>query len=122
MASPKTFLPSATPQVPESPKKENCRGIRPEGLFRRIGAADSALSTTALLFGWFTPLTGGIGYVVVSYILFLVFYVMLTSFGGRRRNQRPSGFGFALQRRLHSCGSIAIRRHVHFDPSTTTHV
>jgi len=78
-----TFLPDLELREPEGQKRK-LHGVRAEELFSVLGAAAAALSTTALLFGWFTPLTGGVGFVVVSYLLFLLFYVMLTSFSGQR--------------------------------------
>ena len=81
--SQRTFVTTRDESKPDAAKRQ-LRAIRAEELFSVLGAAGASLATTALLFGWFTPLTGGVGFVVVSYILFLVFYVMLTSFGGQR--------------------------------------
>jgi phosphate transport system permease protein len=79
----RTFLPERETLAPDGDKRK-LHGVRAEELFSVLGAAVAALSTTMLLFGWFTPLTGGIGFVVFSYALFLLFYVMLTSFTGQR--------------------------------------
>ncbi|TXK19479.1 phosphate ABC transporter permease PstA [Homoserinibacter sp. GY 40078] len=53
--------------------------------FDLLGAAAAALATSSLLFGWLAPLTGVVGWVVVSYLLFIGFYVLLTSFLGDRQ-------------------------------------
>ena len=79
----RTFLPNREVLAPEGEKRK-LHGVRAEELFSVIGAAVASLATTMLIFGWFTPLTGGVGFVVVAYFLFLIFYVMLTSFNGQR--------------------------------------
>jgi len=68
----RTFLPQNNEDVAVGAKRK-LHGVRAEELFAVLGAAAGALATTMLLFGWFTPLTGGVGFVVVSYILFLIF-------------------------------------------------
>lgn len=77
----RTFLPSTSDTPPEGAKRK-LRGARAEDLFSILGAAVASLCATALLFGWLTPMTGAIGFVIVSYVLFILFYVMLISFGG----------------------------------------
>jgi len=43
------------------------------------GALVAAVSLATLLFGWFTPLTGAIGWVVVAFISFIAFYSLLVA-------------------------------------------
>ncbi|MEL4320229.1 phosphate ABC transporter permease PstA [Leifsonia sp. YIM 134122] len=47
--------------------------------FNLWGAAVAAIAMAALLFGWFTPLTGQVGWAVVAFVLFIVFYALLVS-------------------------------------------
>ena len=54
--------------------------------FNLLGAAAAALASATLLFGWLTPLTGLIGWVVVSYLLFLTFYAVLTALRSDRQD------------------------------------
>ncbi|MHC5797383.1 phosphate ABC transporter permease PstA [Lacisediminihabitans sp. FW035] len=53
--------------------------------FNLIGAALAAVALTTLLFGWFTPLTGGIGWVVVAFLSFLGFYILLVALRSDRQ-------------------------------------
>lgn len=55
------------------------RKMRLEDKFDMIGGAVAGLSLTFLLFGWFTPLTSDIGFVIVAFILFLGVYALLIS-------------------------------------------
>jgi phosphate transport system permease protein len=56
------------------------RKMRLEDKFDMIGGAFAGLSLTFLLFGWFTPLTSDVGFVVVAFILFLGVYALLISY------------------------------------------
>ena len=42
-----------------------------------IGAGVAGLALSSLLFGWFTPMQGGIGFVVVAFLSFIALYVTL---------------------------------------------
>lgn len=50
--------------------------------FDLIGGGVAAAAMASLLFGWFAPLSGGIGWVVVAYGCFLGLYVLLVSLNG----------------------------------------
>lgn len=56
-----------------------------EERFDLLGAAAAGLATSTLLFGWLAPLTGVVGWVVVSYLAFLGYYVLLTALVGDRQ-------------------------------------
>jgi phosphate transport system permease protein len=47
--------------------------------FNIIGALVAAVALATLLFGWFTPLTGVVGWVVVAFVSFIAFYSLLVS-------------------------------------------
>jgi phosphate transport system permease protein len=53
--------------------------------FDLIGALASSMAASTLLFGWFTPLVGVVGWVVVSFLLFILLFVLLASFSGDRQ-------------------------------------
>ncbi|WP_295786016.1 phosphate ABC transporter permease PstA [uncultured Microbacterium sp.] len=47
--------------------------------FDLLGSAAAALALSTLMFGWLTPMTGVVGWVVLSFIGFLGVYAVLTS-------------------------------------------
>ena len=47
--------------------------------FNVIGALVASVAITSLLFGWLTPLTGEVGWVIVAYLLFIAIYVLLVA-------------------------------------------
>ena len=53
-----------------------------EERFNVVGAAAAGISVAILLFGWFAPLTGEVGWAVVAFIGFLGFYAALVSLKG----------------------------------------
>jgi phosphate transport system permease protein len=46
--------------------------------FNIVGAGAAAASTATLMFGWVAPLTGIVGWLVLSYLLFIALYTILT--------------------------------------------
>lgn len=66
-------------------ERRRLRGQTFEERFDLLGAAAAALATSTILFGWVTPLTGVIGWIVVSYLAFIGFYVLLTSLSADRQ-------------------------------------
>ena len=53
--------------------------------FNIVGALVASIALTSLLFGWFTPLIGGVGFVVVAFILFVGFYIILVALRSDRQ-------------------------------------
>jgi phosphate transport system permease protein len=86
---PKTATPKTTPRTTlgEAPEvgAVNLGSRRKLGGFSRgqlldiLGAAAGAFAITTLLFGHIAPLSGKLGYVVLTYLLFLGLYATLTS-------------------------------------------
>lgn len=62
--------------IAEAPKRE-LRGIRAEDAFNLVGALAGGMATATLLFGWIAPLTGGIGWFIVAFLVFLALYAYL---------------------------------------------
>ncbi|MCC2594187.1 phosphate ABC transporter permease PstA [Tessaracoccus sp. OS52] len=74
----RTFLPRHADDLPEGPRRE-VRGATFRQRYDLIGAGVAAAALAALLFGWFAPLSGPIGWVVVAFGCFLALYVLLVS-------------------------------------------
>ena len=78
-AAPRTVRPELEPARPPAPIR-TLRKMSRDDLFDLVGAAVSSLSVALLLFGRLAPLRGPFGFVVVSYLLFIVLYALLVSF------------------------------------------
>lgn len=65
--------------------RRNLRKATLDEKFNVVGAALASIAFTTLLFGWFTPLIGGVGYVVVAFIAFIGFYILLVSLRSDRQ-------------------------------------
>ena len=78
-AGPPTTVPvrpaGPTPQLPR-----RIGGIRRTDILALLGALAGGLTTTGVLWTQLGPFTGLLGYVVVSWVLFVVYYALLTGF------------------------------------------
>jgi phosphate transport system permease protein len=63
----------------ETGPRRNLRKATLDEKFNLFGAAIASIALTTLLFGWFTPLTGVVGWVVVAFLSFIGFYILLVS-------------------------------------------
>ncbi|WP_375237585.1 phosphate ABC transporter permease PstA [Microbacterium schleiferi] len=70
-----------TPDPGDTPtgRRRELRAVRVDDVYPVVGAAAGAMATATLIFGWIAPLTGVVGWFVVAFILFLVFYALLLS-------------------------------------------
>ncbi|HLU99224.1 MAG TPA: phosphate ABC transporter permease PstA [Thermobifida alba] len=76
-AAPATVLPRRSP-APEAPEVRRSLGRLQAGdVWSLFGAAAAGLSLTGLLYTQLTPFSGVIGFVLLSYLLFLVCYTLL---------------------------------------------
>ena len=73
-----TFLPR-TPEGGPAPVPRPIRSWGARDILTVVGAAVSALCTGLLLFGRLTPLRGNLGFVIVTLLLFITIYAVLTS-------------------------------------------
>jgi phosphate transport system permease protein len=73
----RTFIPSS--EGVETAARRRIHGTPVEERFNVLGAAAAGISVTILLFGWFAPLTGQVGWAVIAFIGFLGFYAVLVS-------------------------------------------
>ncbi|MCZ4122122.1 phosphate ABC transporter permease PstA [Streptomyces sp. H39-S7] len=82
--APRTTLPTAgTATTTAEPQREPRRRLallRATDVYALLGAAAASLSITALLFTRLLPFSGGLGFALVAYGLFLGLYALLVSF------------------------------------------
>lgn len=76
-AEPRTSCPEAG-EAPTGPRR-SVRGFTASQRFDLLGAAAAAAALATLLFGWFAPLSGGLGWVIVAFGSFLGLYTLLVS-------------------------------------------
>jgi phosphate transport system permease protein len=81
-AVPTTYIPVRTEGDPGSRRRLGT--VTRDGVFNVLGALAGGASLATLLFGWFAPLTGAIGWVVVAYLSFLAIYAVLVAFTSTR--------------------------------------
>ncbi|MBU3994423.1 MAG: ABC transporter permease subunit, partial [Actinobacteria bacterium] len=70
--------------IEEGPKR-TLRGIRLEEAFNILGALVAAMATATLLFGWIAPLTGPVGWFLVTFVGFIGIYAYLVSLTSDRQ-------------------------------------
>jgi phosphate transport system permease protein len=101
-ASPRTTVPSRSISRPQTPRR--IAGLRREDLLAVGGALASALATTGLLWTQVAPFTGILGYIVVSWCLFVLIYALLVAFD----NNRPTVRDRVSAVIMHSLASLVI--------------
>lgn len=75
----RTFVPGAERPEPAVPGLRRLRGITRDDTLNAVGAAISAVCTSLLLFGRVAPLEGALGFVLVTYAVFLAVYAFMLS-------------------------------------------
>lgn len=73
--APRTVIPDR--EGVEEGERRDLRGVRVEDVFDLVGALAGGIATATLLFGWIAPLTGGIGWFIVAFLVFLGLYAYL---------------------------------------------
>jgi phosphate transport system permease protein len=68
------------PQPGGAPPPRKLSGVRTPDVLALVGALGAALCTTGLLWTQLAPFSGLVGYVVVTWFLFVLFYAILVSF------------------------------------------
>jgi phosphate transport system permease protein len=86
-AAPATTVPSR-PAPGSEPTPRPLRLIRGPDVLAVAGALAAALATTVLLWTQLSPFSGLLGYVVVTWCLFVVYYAILVSFDENRPTMR----------------------------------
>ncbi|WP_295836965.1 phosphate ABC transporter permease PstA [uncultured Microbacterium sp.] len=72
----RTVLPARTGRVGE---RRDLRSVPFGDAFNLVGSIAAGIALATLLFGWLTPMTGVVGWVVVSFLGFLTIYAVLSS-------------------------------------------
>lgn len=72
------------PNRDDNGQKREVRKARVEDTFDMVSGAIAGISVATLIFGWFSPLQGAVGWVLFSYGLFLAFYGLLISISSHR--------------------------------------
>ena len=65
-------------------QKREVRKARAEDTFDIVSGAVAGISVATLLFGWFSPLQGAVGWALFAYGLFQAFYALLISISSHR--------------------------------------
>lgn len=79
-AEPRTAIPDR--DGIEVGERRLVHSARLEDRYAILGAAAGAVALAALLFGWIAPLSGIVGFIVVAFLTFIVFYALLVSISG----------------------------------------
>ena len=72
----RTAIPERTGHVGE---RRDLRTVPFGDTFNVVGSAAAGIALATLLFGWLTPMTGIIGWLIVSFLCFLGIYAVLSS-------------------------------------------
>jgi phosphate transport system permease protein len=93
---PQTTLPSRSEARPTQTRRQLV-GVRREDRMAIGGAAAAALATTGVLWTQLAPFTGLLGYVVVSWLLFVLIYALLVAFDNNQPTVRDRVSAVAVQ-------------------------
>jgi phosphate transport system permease protein len=86
-AAPRTTVPSRM-EATRPPRPRKIAGIRSSDVFALAGSLAAAACATGLLWTELAPFSGIIGYVIVTWCLFVLFYAVLVSFDENRPTVR----------------------------------
>ncbi|SEO99826.1 phosphate ABC transporter permease PstA [Actinacidiphila rubida] len=75
-----TTLPDRTAVAPAHERRRATTTLRGTDVYAMLGSAAASLSLTWLFFTRLAPFSGGLGFVVFAYVLFLALYALLVSF------------------------------------------
>jgi phosphate transport system permease protein len=101
-AVPGTTVPSRPQARPQQPR--HLTGVRIPDVLSVVGALAAALCTTGLLWTQVAPFSGFVGYVVVTWGLFVLFYAVLVSFD----QDRPAVRDRVVSVLVHSLGALVL--------------
>jgi phosphate transport system permease protein len=100
---PATTVPDRTHSATEQPRRR-IRVIRGTDVLAVVGALAAALAMTGLLWTQLAPFTGVLGYVVTTWVLFVVIYALLVSFD----ESRPTMWDRVTSAIVHSLGVVLL--------------
>lgn len=102
-APPRTTLPDRTRPAGDVVRRR-VGGIRGTDVLALVGALAAALSMTGLLWTQLSPFTGVLGYVITSWVLFVLVYALLVSFD----ENRPTMWDRVVSAIVHSLGLVLL--------------
>ena len=102
-AVPGTTIPPRSDGRPP-PRPRQLTAIRAPDVLALCGALAAALCTTGLLWSQIAPFSGFIGYVAVTWFLFVAFYAVLVSFD----HDRPTVTDRVVSAVVHSLGALVV--------------
>ncbi|GAA1954102.1 phosphate ABC transporter permease PstA [Agromyces allii] len=98
----RTVVPARSDE-PIGPRRA-VRGVTLDDRFNLFGALAAALAVATLLFGWLTPMTGVVGWLVVAFLVFLGIYALLVAM----RSDRQAVVDRVMTTMLYSAGAILL--------------
>jgi phosphate transport system permease protein len=101
-APPSTTVPSRPPGRPQQPRR--LAGVRTTDVLALVGALAAAFCTAGVLWTQVAPFSGLIGYVVVTWCLFVLIYAVLVSFD----QDRPTVRDRVVSVVVHSLGALVV--------------
>ena len=82
-APPETTVPSRPAAAPQQ-RPRPVGTVRAPDVLALVGALAAAIGTTGIMWTQFSPFSGILGYVVVTWCLFVLYYAILVLFDGDR--------------------------------------
>jgi phosphate transport system permease protein len=73
---PRTSIPARSERVG---RRRDLRSVPLDDAFNVLGAVAAGIAIATLLFGWLTPMTGFVGWLIISFLAFLGIYAVLSS-------------------------------------------
>src|SRR5437879_200860 len=105
ITAPRTTLPDRATKPDAPPQVPRRTGlIRGTDMLALFGALAASLAMTGLLWTQLSPFTGPLGYVVTSWVLFVVVYAILVSFD----ENRPTMWDRIASVIVHSLGAVLV--------------
>ena len=105
VAPPRTTVPDRTPPHGEQAQARRRTGVlRTSDFLAIFGALLASLTMTGLLWTQLAPFTGPLGYIVVSWFLFVLIYAVLVSFD----ENRPTMWDRVSSVTVHSLGLVLL--------------
>ena len=96
-AVPRTTLPPRPQPLPQPRPSRRLTGVRTPDVLALVGALAAAFCTTGLLWTQIAPFSGIVGFVVVTWVLFVFFYAVLVSFDHDRAAVRDRVVSVVVQ-------------------------
>jgi len=103
-AAPRTTVPSRPAARPGGQQRRPLGTIRLPDVLALVGSLAAALSTTGVLWTQVSPFSGVVGYIVLTWCLFVLFYTVVVSFDENRPTVRDRVASVVV----HSLGALVL--------------